>query len=173
MKMEENSPKKNNTGLIAAIVAVVIVLLGAVFVIKGMMSSSGTASQTEDNTATMQPETTSSPGEGAMASSSATEDSSSSATQAGEKDFTVSGSSYKFEPATLTAFKGDKVKITFKNSGGNHDFVIDEYNVRTKIIPSGQEATVEFTADKTGTFDYYCSVANHRAMGMQGTLTVR
>lgn len=95
-----------------------------------------------------------------------------SPTSASVKQFSVTGSNFKFEPATLTVNKGDKVKITFKNSDGIHDFVIDEFNVKTSRISGGEEESVEFTADKTGTFEYYCSVGNHRAMGMVGTLTV-
>lgn len=89
------------------------------------------------------------------------------------KEITVTGSNYKFEPANLTVNKGDTVKVIFKNSGGMHDFVIDEFNAKSKIIPDGQEATVEFVADKSGTFKYYCSVGNHRSMGMEGTLVVQ
>jgi plastocyanin len=89
------------------------------------------------------------------------------------KEFTVTGSSFKFEPAALTVNKGDRVRLTFKNSGGIHDFVIDEFNVRTDRISENQADVVEFTADQTGTFEFYCSVGNHRQMGMKGTLTVR
>ena len=89
-----------------------------------------------------------------------------------EKDFTVTGENFSFSPATLTVQKGDHVKITFINSGGTHDLRIDEFNAKTYLLKSGEQATVEFTADKTGTFEYYCSVGNHRAMGMKGTLTV-
>jgi uncharacterized cupredoxin-like copper-binding protein len=32
---------------------------------------------------------------------------------------------------------------------------------------------VQFVADKTGTFEFYCSVGNHRQMGMVGTLVVQ
>lgn len=88
------------------------------------------------------------------------------------KEFTVTGSNFRFAPATLTVKKGDTVKITFKNSGGMHDFVIDEFNARTKQIQGGAQETITFVADKAGSFEYYCSVGNHRAMGMKGTLTV-
>ncbi|MDB5194519.1 MAG: Blue (Type 1) copper protein [Parcubacteria group bacterium] len=88
------------------------------------------------------------------------------------KSFTVTGSNFAFAPSTMSVNKGDTVKIHFTNSGGNHDFVIDEYNVRNSIIAGGQSADVTFVADNSGTFSYYCSVGNHRQMGMQGTLTV-
>jgi nitrosocyanin len=88
------------------------------------------------------------------------------------KEFVVTGSNFAFAPATLTVKKGATVKITFKNADGFHDFRIDEFNVATKRIRSGAEETVTFVADKMGAFEYYCSVGQHRAMGMKGTLTV-
>lgn len=89
------------------------------------------------------------------------------------KTFTVTGSNFAFAPKTLTVNKGDKVKIIFKNSGGTHDIKIDEFSVASAKIQGGAETTVEFTADKVGTFEYYCSIGTHRAMGMVGTLTVK
>ena len=69
--------------------------------------------------------------------------------------------------------KGDTVKIVFKNSGGMHDWVIDEFSAKTKRIAANQEDTIQFVADKAGTFEYYCSVGNHRQMGMKGNLIVQ
>lgn len=89
------------------------------------------------------------------------------------KTFTVNGSNFTFAPASMTVNKGDRVRIVFNNVGGNHDLVIDEFNARTKVIGNGQSETIEFTADKTGSFEYYCSVGTHRQMGMKGTLIVK
>ena len=89
------------------------------------------------------------------------------------KSFTVEGGNFIFTPTVITVAKGDTVRITFKNTEGFHDFIIDEYNVKTKQISAGQEETIEFIADKVGTFEYYCSVGSHRAMGMVGTLEVK
>ncbi|MGI8419036.1 MAG: cupredoxin domain-containing protein [Candidatus Levyibacteriota bacterium] len=88
------------------------------------------------------------------------------------KQFTVEGKNFSMTPSKLSVNKGDKVEITYKNTDGTHDFVLDEFNARTKVLQGGEEATVSFTADKAGSFHYYCSVGNHRAMGMVGTLTV-
>ena len=96
----------------------------------------------------------------------------SSTTTSDLKVFTVEAKNYSFIPATITVKKGDKVKITLTGAEGLHDFKIDEFNVATKRITGGQTDSVEFTADKTGTFEYYCSVGNHRAMGMVGKITV-
>ncbi len=89
------------------------------------------------------------------------------------KSFTVTGQNFSFTPSTLSVKKGDTVKITFKMaSGTSHDFVIDAFNVRTNRLEAGDAQTVTFVADKAGSFEYYCSVGQHRAMGMKGTLTV-
>ena len=90
-----------------------------------------------------------------------------------EKDFTVTGQNYSFTPSALTVNKCDTVKITFKNANGYHDLRLDDFNVATTRISSGEEATITFVADKTGSFEYYCSVGDHRAAGMKGTLVVR
>ncbi len=93
-------------------------------------------------------------------------------TSAGVKEFTIASDHFSFIPNAITVKKGDHVKITFANSVGTHDLKIDEFNVGTPLLGSGEKATIEFVADKTGSFQYYCSVGNHRAMGMWGTLTV-
>jgi plastocyanin len=90
----------------------------------------------------------------------------------GTKEITVSSTGMAFNQKTLSVKKGDRVRVTFQNGGGTHDLRIDGYNVGTKVINGGQSETFEFVADKTGSFEYYCSVGNHREMGMKGTLTV-
>lgn len=89
------------------------------------------------------------------------------------KEFTVTGSNFKLTPANIMVKKGERVRIVFKNSEGFHGLEIDGLNVSTANIPSGQSAVAEFTADKTGTFAMYCPVGNHRAQGMEGTVTVQ
>jgi plastocyanin len=88
------------------------------------------------------------------------------------KVFTVTGSNFAFAPTQLTVKKGDSVTINFVNSGGLHDWKIDEFNAATKKINGGQTDSVTFVADKAGSFEYYCSVGTHRQMGMRGTLIV-
>ena len=88
------------------------------------------------------------------------------------KEITVTNAGLTFNPKTLSVKKGDRVKITFTNTGGTHNFRIDNYNVGTNVLNAGQSESFEFVADKAGTFEYFCSVGNHRAMGMKGTLTV-
>ncbi len=134
---------------------------------QAMTNDNGQAMAPDQNTA--MPANSNSPA--AMATPTPTPTATGSTAQ--EKTFTVEGGEFYFKPTQLTVNKGDKVKIVFNNANGFHDFVIDEFNVRTSRIQGGQSATVEFTADKNGSFEYYCSVGQHRAMGMKGTLVVQ
>lgn len=88
------------------------------------------------------------------------------------KTFTVKASDYTYAPKAIAVQKGDAVKIVFVNTIGLHDFVIDELNIKTNVIKQGETEVVEFVADTVGEFTFYCSVGNHRQMGMEGVLTV-
>ena len=92
--------------------------------------------------------------------------------QGERKSFVVEGSNYKFEPNEIRVKKGDIVEITFSNSEGSHDFMIDEFEVATNILSVGDEESVEFIANKTGVFEYYCSISDHRQSGMVGKFIV-
>lgn len=88
-------------------------------------------------------------------------------------ELAVEGGMFYFDPATLVVKQGQKVRLTFTNVEGMHDFIIDELNVATDIIQAGESTIVEFTAPSTpGSYKYYCSVTNHRQMGMEGVLTI-
>ncbi|TSC82274.1 MAG: plastocyanin [Parcubacteria group bacterium Gr01-1014_20] len=88
------------------------------------------------------------------------------------KEFTVEARSFKFSVSEMRVKSGDTVRVVFKNAEGFHDWKLDEFGVKTKQLQAGQEETVEFKVDKTGTFEYYCSVGQHRANGMKGRLIV-
>jgi plastocyanin len=88
------------------------------------------------------------------------------------KTFDITAKPFEFSVKEIKVKKGDRVRINFTNVQGFHDLVIDEFKVRTKQLTAGNSETIEFTADKVGTFEYYCSVANHRQMGMVGKLIV-
>ena len=62
--------------------------------------------------------------------------------------------------------------INFTSADGLHDLVIDEFDVRTERLRTGGTEYVMFVADKSGTFEYYCSVGSHRVNGMVGKLIV-
>lgn len=88
------------------------------------------------------------------------------------KTVTVEGNKFRFSPAEIRVKKGQALRIAFKSVDMTHDFVIDEFEVATNQIGAGDEEEVEFTPDRAGTFEYYCSVGQHRKNGMVGKLIV-
>jgi len=88
------------------------------------------------------------------------------------KTIDISGTNYTFSLEEIRVKKGDKVKIVFTSNDGFHDWTVDEFDAATSRVNTGSTASVEFVADKTGTFEYYCSVGNHRQLGMVGNLIV-
>lgn len=74
---------------------------------------------------------------------------------------------------TLYVHKGDVVNVTLTNTGMEpHDFTLQGYNLKTKVLSSGQSDSIIFKADMTGTFTYYCSVPGHKDIGMEGQFVV-
>lgn len=147
--------------IVAAIAILILIGAGTYFLVKGNPVSSP---QPSPEVSIQQSSTTPS----VMDNSSA----SSPSAQADVKEFTLVSSNYKFNPNQITVKQGDKVKITLKNTAGTHDLFIDGYKIQTKVIGAGKEEVLEFTADKTGTFDLWCTVGNHKSLGMLGKLVV-
>jgi plastocyanin len=81
---------------------------------------------------------------------------------------------FEFKPSSLSVKAGEKVSLTVKNISGKmpHDWVVEGTDIRTKVLNPGESQTIEFTVDEPGTYTFYCSVGNHRAQGMEGTLVV-
>lgn len=90
----------------------------------------------------------------------------------GVRTITVEAGSFYYKPAEIRVKKGQKVKIVMNSVDMMHDFNIDELGVKLPITKSGETNTVEFTPDKVGQFEYYCSVGQHRKNGQVGTLIV-
>lgn len=95
----------------------------------------------------------------------------------GVTTFSLSGKNYRFvlngsETPDLRVKMGDKVQIKFISTEGYHDWVVDEFDAATDKVEEGDSTSVEFVADQAGTFEYYCSVSQHRADGMRGNLIV-
>lgn len=88
------------------------------------------------------------------------------------KVFEVEGSNYEFSVKEMRVNRGDTVRIEFTSMDGIHDWRVDEFGMQTERLAAGESGRVEFVADEVGSFEYYCSVNNHRAMGMVGTLVV-
>ena len=89
------------------------------------------------------------------------------------KEFALEANDFAFTPDTITVNKGDRVRLTVTSVDVDHGLAIPEYDINVQIN-QGQTKSVDFVADKAGTFMFKCSVfcgAGHREM--KGTLIVQ
>ncbi len=63
---------------------------------------------------------------------------------------------YAWDPATITAKKGELVRLIVHNADVKHGLVIPELGVLNIDIPP-EGAVIEFEASKAGTFVFFCS----------------
>lgn len=80
---------------------------------------------------------------------------------------------------TIKVKLGETVNVTLTSSGGTHDwtlvYVENGQEVKWADTPNTNEPAVStgvFTANRVGTFDYFCNVSSHRADGMKGKFIV-
>ena len=63
---------------------------------------------------------------------------------------------------TITLYQGNSLSMHLINEDSlkhsKHNLNIDEFNVHTGDLGYFQSKTVTFSANKSGTFDYYCSI---------------
>jgi len=148
-----SNPRKSNASAWIAIV-VVAVIIGAAVLFRGEKKSA-------------QPEIKS-----PVSNSSESSIEIPSTNDTAVKTFDISAKPFEFSMKEIRVKKGNKIRINLTSTAGMHDWVIDEFSARTKIIQAEQSDSVEFIADKSGTFEYYCSVPTHRQQGMVGKLIV-
>jgi nitrite reductase (NO-forming) len=74
----------------------------------------------------------------------------------------------------LRANVGDTVEITISSGeGAEHDIVIPELKVHSKHFNGASgPIKVRFQVTQSGKFTYYCSIAGHRQIGMEGVFEV-
>ena len=115
---------------------------------------------------------------------------------------TVEAAAMHYQPASIEVTAGQLVVLTFKNNDSmDHDFSIMEIPLVSGTMqessspmpghdmggmsgmpgtpalhvaaPMGATGTLQFTASKPGTYEFYCTVAGHKEAGMVGTLVVK
>jgi nitrite reductase (NO-forming) len=84
----------------------------------------------------------------------------------------ITASEFKFSPTSIQVAVGQKVTLTLQNSGAvEHDVTIPSAGF-SLLARAGQTATGDFTFDKPGVFDFFCSIPGHKDAGMKGSVTV-
>ena len=109
---------------------------------------------------------------------------------------TVDASAMKYQPASIEVKLGQPVELTFNNTDAvDHDFTIMEIPTEHitaasepvaghdmshmasepelhMAVAMGKSGTLSFTPTKSGTYEFFCTVAGHKEAGMVGTLVV-
>ena len=99
------------------------------------------------------------------------------------KEFSIFGAirdvtDYRFSDSipgpTIAVEKGDLVRIVFSVPEKDiaHALAINEFAVSSPTVGAGESTIIEFVADRTGEFHYYCPLPSHRTLGMEGKFVV-
>lgn len=89
------------------------------------------------------------------------------------REFALVARDYRFSPARIEVAQDDLVKLTIQSADVAYSLTIDAYRV-SRRIPAGGSTTLEFRADRPGTFPFYSDLTSDaRHAQMRGELIVR
>jgi len=74
----------------------------------------------------------------------------------GAHEFQMTAKKYQFDPNAITVKKGERVKLVITALDRDHGFKLEAFGINQKL-KKGDAATIEFAADKAGTFPFQCS----------------
>jgi plastocyanin len=91
-------------------------------------------------------------------------------------DYMIDMTNYAYSIEEIQAEPGETINILLNSEEGTHDFVIDELDVDSGIVNAGGQTELTFSipedAEAGTSYEYYCSVGNHRQLGQVGTLVI-
>ena len=89
------------------------------------------------------------------------------------RTFSLTARRYRFEPARIEVVQDDLVKIELRTEDIAHSWTVDDYRIAKRVGPGGP-VTLEFRADKVGTFPFYCNLQTEDGCRqMRGELVVK
>lgn len=89
------------------------------------------------------------------------------------REFNVAARDFRFSPDRLEVMQDDLVKLTITSADVAYGFAVDDYRL-SKRVPAGGSTTLEFRADRVGTFPFYSNMtSDERHAKMRGELVVR
>lgn len=107
-----------------------------------------------------------------LAPATDTESATDGSPQASARTIQITAKNWEFSPKAITVKKGEKVSLAVKSVDGNHGIAIPELGI-DQTYNQGETVTIDLPTDKTGTFQFRCSVPcgpGHREM--TGTITI-
>lgn len=98
------------------------------------------------------------------------EDSTTTATDI--QEINITAKQFEFVPSEITVSEGSTVRLSIESVDVDHGFALTAFGV-SENLQAGETTTVEFVADKTGTYSFFCNVFCGQGHGsMRGTLIV-
>lgn len=89
----------------------------------------------------------------------------------GALEIAVTGDAFSFSPRLLEVAAGTNVTLALTASDIPHDITIEGIG-HIAHTTSGKTTRGGVNIEKPGTYIFYCSVRDHRAAGMTGTIIV-
>jgi uncharacterized cupredoxin-like copper-binding protein len=92
-------------------------------------------------------------------------------------EITIKATEWKFEPANISVEAGKPIKLVLRNEGKiEHNVHVTGLTVGGNELQlqakTGETVSLEFTPDKSGTFDLACTLPAHKDAGMVGKFEV-
>ena len=72
------------------------------------------------------------------------------------REIEVTAKKFEFNPNLISVKRRDHVKLVITALDRDHGFKLEPFNIDVKL-KKGEPTTIEFTADKAGTFPFQCS----------------
>jgi cytochrome c oxidase subunit 2 len=76
--------------------------------------------------------------------------------QGESNEIKVTAKKFEFVPGAIHVKKGDHVKLVITATDHDHGFKLEAFQI-DQSLKKGEATTVEFTADRAGTFPFECS----------------
>jgi len=76
--------------------------------------------------------------------------------QSESNEIKVTAKKYEFAPSAIHVKKGDHVKLVITATDHDHGIKLEAFQI-DQLLKKGEVTTVEFTADRAGTFPFECS----------------
>ncbi|MGA3323033.1 MAG: cupredoxin domain-containing protein [Terriglobia bacterium] len=94
------------------------------------------------------------------------------AASSGYHEFTMTAKDQGFDPAMITVKKGEKVRLIITATDCEHDFKREAFDIN-QVLKKGDPEIIEFTASKSGRYEFKSSVCCGKGHGkMKGKLVV-
>ena len=86
----------------------------------------------------------------------------------------ITMTNFSFEPNEIKAKPGEKLEIKIKNNVGSHNFAIKDLDLKTDVLKSGEEQTIniEIPNESGKTYEYRSTFDNQDELGMVGKIIV-